>query len=138
MDIRIMLADDQAMMRTAMRNLLMTQTDVVSVALANDGAQAVAVSCQGGVDVAVLDISMPGVNGITALVTLQRELPRLPVVMLSTTTDAQVVRRCLKLGALGYVAKQSACDELIKAVRAVLAGETYLCRIVRESLAAYR
>jgi len=74
MGIRVMLADDQATMRDAMRNLLMLATDVVSVALANDGAQAVLLGRKGGVDVAVLDIQMPVLSGIRALETLQREL----------------------------------------------------------------
>src|SRR5688572_22475369 len=119
-----MLADDQATMRDAMRNLLMLSTDVVSVALANDGAQAILLGREGGLDVAVLDIQMPVMSGMRALEALQRERPSLPVVMLSTSTDAYTVQQCLKLGAFGFVSKLSASDELVAAVRAVAAGET--------------
>jgi DNA-binding NarL/FixJ family response regulator len=131
-----MLADDQATMRDAMRNLLMLSTDVVSVALANDGAQAILLGREGGLDVAVLDIQMPVMSGMRALEALQRERPSLPVVMLSTSTDAYTVQQCLKLGAIGFVSKLSASDELVAAVRAVAVGTAYLCRIVRASLAA--
>jgi DNA-binding NarL/FixJ family response regulator len=76
---------------------------------------------------------MPDVNGIVALETIKREQPGLPVVMLSTSIDPTTVRHCLKLGATGFVAKQSAFDELAKAVHAVIAGEEYLCKVVRKA-----
>lgn len=130
-----MLADDQATMRHAMRNLLMQAMEVASVALVNDGEQAVVLGRKGGLDVAVLDIQMPVLSGIRALEALQRELPSLPVVMLSISTDAFTIQQCLKLGASGFVSKLSADAELVEAVRAVAAGKTYLCQIVRASLA---
>jgi DNA-binding NarL/FixJ family response regulator len=136
MNLRVMLADDQATMRNAMQTILMLAMNVVSVMLANDGEQAVRLCRKGGLDVAVLDIQMPVLSGIKALKILQRELPSLPVVMLSTSTEAYTVRQCLKLGAAGFVAKLSACEELVAAVQAVAVGESYLCEIVRASLAS--
>jgi DNA-binding NarL/FixJ family response regulator len=131
-----MLADDQATMRNTMRNLLMLTREVASVALANDGEQAVQLCRRGGLDVAVLDIQMPVLSGIKALKALQREMPSLPVIMLSNSTEAYTVRQCLKLGAAGFVAKLSAYEELLAAVRAVALGRSYLCQIVKASLAS--
>jgi DNA-binding NarL/FixJ family response regulator len=133
---RILYADDQLIMRTMVQDHLLKSPYVHSVELAIDGAQAIDLSRQSHFDAVVLDIAMPGVNGITALKSLQQEQPRLPVVMLSTSTDALTVRQCLKLGALGFVAKQSAYDALLPAIRALVAGEAYLCQVVKASLTA--
>ena len=140
--MNVLIADDQAIMRSRMRDVLTREPDVLTVALANDGAEAIERSRANSLDVVVMDITMPRVNGIVALTTLQGEWPTLPVVMVSVTADAYTVRNCLALGAKGFVAKESSPDELIKALRAVLAGEIYLCRVVRAALAgageAYR
>jgi DNA-binding NarL/FixJ family response regulator len=130
----ILFADDQAVMRDAVSGVLLHELDVAAVSLAVDGAEAISLCGHNHFDAVVLDIAMPVCNGIQALQAINQAQPSLPVVMLSTSIDTQTVQRCLTLGALGFVAKQSAYDELIKAVRAVLAGETYLCRIVQESL----
>jgi DNA-binding NarL/FixJ family response regulator len=134
---RILYADDQLLMRTMVQELLMEAADVHSVELASDGAQAIDLSRQSHLDAVVLDIAMPGVNGIMALTTLHQERPSLPIIMLSTSTDEHTVRHCLKLGALGFVAKNSAYDELMLAIRVVVAGAPYLCRVVKASLARY-
>ena len=106
--LRILLADDQLAIRTITYDHCIKEPDVQSVALAIDGAQAIDLSRLDHLDVAVLDIAMPGVNGIMALTILQQERPSLPVVMFSLSVDANMVRHCLKLGALGFVSKQSA------------------------------
>jgi DNA-binding NarL/FixJ family response regulator len=133
---RILFADDQAYMRSKVAELLANEPDVHELELANGGAQAIELSRQSHLDAVVLDISMPGVNGITALATLQQEQPRLPVVMLSAHADAFTVRRCLQLGAAGHVAKEVAAEELMLAIRAVITGKTYLCKVSRALLAA--
>jgi DNA-binding NarL/FixJ family response regulator len=137
LDIRVWLADDQVIIRKAMHDVLIKEPDVAAVALANDVAHAVEISRTERIDVAVLDMAMPGVNGYRALAMLKQERPSLPLVMLSLITAPLTVQRCLRLGASGYVTKQSAYGELIYAIRAALVGETYLCRIARESLAAH-
>ena len=130
----ILFADDQAVMRDAVSNVLRKEPDVAAVSLAADGAEAVELCGQSRFHAVVLDIAMPVLSGIQALGAIKQLWPSLPVVMLSTSTDAYTVRQCLKLGALGFVAKQSAFDELIKAIRVVLTGQTYLCSVVREAL----
>jgi DNA-binding NarL/FixJ family response regulator len=134
MPITVLLADDQAQVRRSLAEWLFEQADIVHVAQVENGAQALAVCRQLRFDVAVLDVAMPVMNGVQALLALHRELPRLPIIMLSLTSDAAAVRHCLKAGALGYVAKPSAAEELLAAIRAVVAGQTYLCRLVQAAL----
>jgi DNA-binding NarL/FixJ family response regulator len=126
--MRVLIADDQCMMREALRALFLKAPDIENVTEAADGAEVIEHVRRETFDVVVLDIAMPNVSGIAALATIKREQPALPVVMYSTTADEFTVRKCLAMGAAGYVAKESAFDELIQAVRAVIAGQKYLCR----------
>jgi DNA-binding NarL/FixJ family response regulator len=132
---RILLADDQPPVRNSVYNLLVVEPDVLDVVLAQDGAEAIDLSRQSHLDAVVLDIAMPVMNGIQALTQLQQEQPRLPVVMFSNSIGASTVRRCMRLGARGFVAKESAFEELMAAIRTVVRGQTYLCQVVLRSIA---
>ncbi len=134
--MRVLLADDQGAMRAAMKAFLLHEPDIEFVMVATDGAEAIELSRTGIFDVVVLDVAMPGVNGIVALATIKAEQPTLAVIMFSTRTDAVTVRHCRAKGANGYVAKQSASDDLIPAVHAVYAGEEYYCGVIQGALAA--
>ena len=133
---RILLADDHPLILKRIYKLLIQEADIHAVEMAHGGARAITLSRQSHLDAVVLDISMPDVGGVVVLATLQQEQPRLPVLMLSTHANAYTIRHCLRLGALGYVAKESVVDSLMPALRLIIAGETYLCPVAQASLAA--
>lgn len=132
--IRILLADDHSVMRTGLRLVLERQDDFEVVAEASDGRQAVAMAQQHQPEVAVLDITMPNLNGIEAARQITASLPQTCVVMLSMHSDEAYVLRALKAGARGYLLKESAEGELIDAVRAVSQGKAFFSPAVSRVL----
>jgi DNA-binding NarL/FixJ family response regulator len=136
--IRILLADDHAMVRDGLAALLGKQDDFEVVALAANGLEAVEQSSLLKPDVALIDIVMPGLNGIEATAHIHRENPSIHIVVVSMHSDIDYVYRALRAGAQGYVAKTSAGVDLVEAVRSVLAGRRYLSRGIPESVLDYR
>jgi len=126
MTIRILLADDHLVVRQGLRALLSAQPDIEVIAEAGDGREAVQLASTERPDVAVIDISMPLLNGIEATQQLVSSTPEVAVVILSMHGDEEYIRRSLRAGALGYVLKQSADTELIMAIRAAHRGESFL------------
>jgi two-component system, NarL family, response regulator NreC len=124
--LRIFLADDHLMIREGLKLMINSQPDMQVVGEAGDGRSAVNQAIELKPDVAVLDISMPQLNGLQATEALKQALPRLKVLILTRHTDAGHLQQLLHAGAAGYILKQSAADELIRALRAVIAGGTYL------------
>ena len=124
--LRIFLADDHAMIRDGLKVLINSQSDMEVIGEANNGKAAVQQIPPLQPDVAVLDISMPELNGLHATEALKKALPRLKIIILTRHTDAGHLQQLLRAGAAGYILKQSAADELIRAIRAVIAGGTYL------------
>ncbi len=118
MTIRVLLADDHQIVRQGLRALLAAQPDVQVVAEAGDGREAVQLAEEHRPDVAVLDLSMPLLNGLEATRQIQSRVPEVAVVILSMHPDEEYVRQALQAGALGYVLKQSADSELKMAIRA--------------------
>jgi DNA-binding NarL/FixJ family response regulator len=133
--IRVLLADDHAIMRSGLRLLLERERDFVVVGEACDGRAAVDWLDREPADVVVMDIGMPGLNGIEAAAEMTRRHPAAAVVMLSMHSDETYVLRCLRAGARGYVLKESAEGELIAAIRAVRAGRSYFSPKVQRLLA---
>jgi two-component system response regulator NreC len=125
-NLRVLLADDHAVVRAGLKALLEAQPDLSVVGEAADGRTAVDLACQLLPDVAVVDVSMPGLGGAEVTERIARDCPRVRVVALTAHEESGYVRRLLAAGAAGYVLKRSAADELVRAVRAVAAGETYL------------
>jgi len=134
MSIRILLADDHAVMRTGLRLVLERQSDFEVVAEAADGREAVALAEKFKPDVAVLDIGMPNLNGIEATRQIGTANPNLPVVILSMHSDEAYVLRALKAGARGYLLKESAESDLIGAIRAVNSGKAFFSPAVSRML----
>jgi two-component system, NarL family, response regulator NreC len=123
--IRVLLADDHAIVRSGLRLLLERQPDIRVTGEAADGRAALDALDREAADVAVLDVAMPGLNGIEAAGQISRRNPDIAIVMLSMHSDETYVLRCLRAGAHAYVLKESAEAELIAAIRAAHAGRTY-------------
>jgi DNA-binding NarL/FixJ family response regulator len=130
--IRILLVDDHVLVRAGIRALLESVEGVAVVAEASDGREAVALARQHQPDLVVMDISMQGLNGIEATEAILSEAPAMKVLMLSVHAGEEIVRRALRAGASGYVAKDSLPAELRLALEAIERGEMYLSpRIAR-------
>jgi DNA-binding NarL/FixJ family response regulator len=124
--LRILLAEDHLVVREGLRALLEAQPGLAVVGEAADGLTAVAQAIALAPDVAVVDLSLPELGGAEVTERIRRECPGTRVVALTAHEDPAYVRRLLAAGASGYVPKRAAADELVRAVRAVAAGETYL------------
>lgn len=124
--IRVLLADDHAMVREGVRLCLEGMGDIAVVGEADDGYQAVRLVGELQPDVAVLDVTMPRLNGIEALRQIKRDHPGTAVVVLSMHDNEAYVIQALQAGASGYVLKRTAATELGTAIRAATSGEVYL------------
>lgn len=126
MTIRVMLADDHKILREALRTVLDREADISVVAEANDGLETLRIAKDVLPEIIVMDIGMPGMGGIEAAHRLQKEHPEIKVLALSTFFDRKIVQQMLEAGASGYVAKSAGGDELLRGIRAVAMGNTYL------------
>ena len=132
--IRILLADDHKLMRSGLRLLIEQQPDLSVVGEAGDGREAVSMVKSLRPDVTVMDIGMPNLNGIEASHQITHSHPEIAVVMLSMHADESYVLRALKAGAKGYLLKDSAEADLIRAVRAVAGGKSFFSPVVSKVL----
>jgi len=135
--LRILVADDHAIVREGLKQILAETSDIVVGGEASDGNQALNQARTAAYDLVLLDIAMPGMNGLEVLKQLKSERPDLPVLMLSMYPEEQFAVRTLKAGASGYLTKQSAPSELIAAIRKVCNGGKYVTSSLAESLAVY-
>jgi DNA-binding NarL/FixJ family response regulator len=133
--IRIALVDDHAMVRAGLRQFFYDQADFCVVAEAASGREALDIVRAGGVDVLLLDIAMPGQNGVDVLAAIRARAPELPVLILSGFAEAQYAVTLLRQGASGYLSKDCDPDQLVKAVRTVYRGRRYISAGVAERLA---
>jgi two-component system, NarL family, response regulator NreC len=134
MKIRIIVADDHAIIREGLRVMLGNQPDMEVVAVATNGREAIRLVDEDEPDVAVIDISMPELNGIEAI---QQMLPRhsdIKVIVLSIHETKPYVYRAMKAGVKGYLIKETAGLEVVEAVRAVYRGERYLSQRIADLL----
>jgi two-component system, NarL family, response regulator DesR len=130
--IRVLLAEDQAMVRGALRALLELEEDLEVVAEVGRGDQVVAAAREHAADVALLDIEMPGADGLAAARALATELPSCRAVVLTTFGRPGFLRRAMEVGAAGFLVKDAPVADLARAIRAVVAGE----RVIDRDLAA--
>ena len=121
---RVLLADDHRVLLAGLKELLTGEYDLVGTVV--DGNGLVAAAAKLRPDVAVVDIAMPGMNGIDAMRRIRATFPGIKFVILSVHSDAAYVEEALRAGAQGYVLKQAAAEELFTALRAVMAGRTYV------------
>ena len=124
--MRVLLADDHALVRAGIRALLTGLPDVESVIEAGDGQEALSLLRELKPDVALVDIAMPGLNGLELAARVMREAPGTRLVILSMHGTPGHVAQALRAGVCGYLLKDSAADELPVLLRAVMRGETYL------------
>ena len=124
--MRVLLADDHTLVRAGIRVLLTALPEVESVVEAGDGQQALALLLETRPDVALIDIGMPGLNGLELAARVSREAPGTRLVILSMHGTPAHVAQALRVGVVGYVLKDAAADELPVLLRAVMRGETYL------------
>jgi len=132
--IRILLADDHQLMRSGVRLMLEREPDLSVVGEASDGREAVSLAKTLKPEVAVMDIGMPNLNGIEAAHQMTQENPELAIVIVSMHSDESYVLRALKAGARGYLLKDSAEADLIKAVHVVYAGKSFFSPAVSKVL----
>ena len=123
---RVLLADDHKLFRAGIRSLLATMDDVEVVAEASDGRESLKLASAHRPDVVLMDIVMPGLNGLDAVARLVREIPRTHVIMLSMNADEDSVLMALRAGALSYLVKTADPAELALAIRAAMRGERFL------------
>ena len=126
MPYRILLADDHKIIRDGLRSLLGKEEDMVVVAEAENGRKALQLTRKLSPDVIIMDVSMPDLNGIDATRQIIGEQPGIKIVALSMHSEKQFVEGMLKAGVSGYLLKDTAFEELIKAIRVVCAGKKYL------------
>lgn len=125
-EIRLLLADDHAVVRSGLRLLLEAQPDIVIVGEVENGADAIRRTTDLRPDVVLMDIEMPGMNGIEATRRIKAESAKTAVLALTMYEDDQYFFEMLRAGASGYVPKRAAPDELVSAIRAVSRGEVFL------------
>ncbi|MFD9605444.1 response regulator [Streptomyces sp. NPDC057908] len=130
--IRLLLAEDQSMVREALAALLGLEPDIEVVAQVARGDEVLAAAHEHRIDVALLDIEMPGMTGIDAAAALRRELPAVKVVVVTTFGRPGYLRRAMESGADAFLVKDAPASQLASAVRKVLAGE----RVIDPTLAA--
>jgi DNA-binding NarL/FixJ family response regulator len=134
MSIRILLADDHRILREGLRSLLAQQSDIVVVGEASDGETAVALARELRPDIVIMDVVMPGLGGVEATRQIRTGLRDTKVIGLSMHSDRRFVSEMLRAGALGYLVKDSAFEELNQAVRTVMQGRPYLSVAITGSL----
>lgn len=126
MSIRVLLADDHKIIRQGLRALLEKQQDIEVVAEAEDGRSAVRLAAETAPDVVIMDVTMPDLNGAEATKQILSKSPDIKVVALSMHSDSLFVTEMLKSGAVGYLLKDCAFEELAKAIRTVIDNKNYL------------
>jgi two-component system, NarL family, response regulator NreC len=126
MVIKVLIADDHAIVRAGLRTLIKAETDLILVGEATGGLEAIEKVHELSPDVLVLDISMPDIDGIEVIRTLKSESSPCAILILTVHEDEALLREVIKLGAAGYIIKHAAESELIAAVRSVFRGDLYI------------
>lgn len=134
MSIRIMIADDHAVVRDGLKMILESEENMQIVALAADGHEAVALAERCRPHVVIMDISMPGLGGIEAARLIRERLPLVKVMVLSMHHSTEHIYRALHVGVQGYLLKESAGSEVATAVRAVMKGNRFFGKGVEQPL----
>lgn len=133
--ITILIADDHRLMREGLKKIVQEEQDMSVVGEASNGHEVLRLIKETSPDVLVMDIMMPGLNGFDALKELRRQKIKIPILILSMYPEERYATRVLKAGASGYITKESAPHELVKAIRKVASGGKYISAIAAEQFA---
>jgi len=133
--IKVLLADDHTIVREGLRRVLEESNEIKVIAEAADGETAFDQAIEKKPDVAVIDISMPGMDGLEVVTRMSSYCPEIPVLILTMHDEEQYVIRAIEAGAMGYVTKQSAPEQLVAAVKKIHEGGRYLTEKASEALA---
>ncbi len=134
MSIKVLIADDHGIVRVGLRKILETQREIVVAGEAADGHEIIELCRKIPCDIIIMDIAMPGVNGIDAFQTIRTTMPLIRCIILSMYDDSEHVARAFQAGASGYLLKGVAGDEIIAAIREVMEGRSYLGKGVESLL----
>jgi two-component system invasion response regulator UvrY len=134
--MRILLADDHSIVRRGLKDILTEEYPNATVEQVGDGFELLKQLRNGRWDIVISDLSMPGKNGLETLKQMKSEFPLVPVLILSMYPEDLYAIRVLKAGASGYMTKETATEELIKAVRLILQGRKYITPTVAEKMAS--
>ncbi len=135
--IRVLIADDHPIVRHGIGQLLAAEPDMTVAGEAATSAEVLDVLEDGACDLLLLDLNLPGRGGQDVLTDVRSRYPALPVLVLTMHNEAQFAVRAIKGGATGYLTKDSAGDELVRAVRTVVSGQRYVASALAEPLATY-
>lgn len=124
--IRIFLADDHAVVRAGLKALISAESDMEIVGEAEDGRQALALIPSCAPDIAILDVSMPELNGVGAALSLRQDQPAVKIITLTLHEDVGYVRELFDAGVMGYVLKRTGAQEIVRAIRIVHAGDSFI------------
>lgn len=133
--INILIADDHPIVRTGLKLTITDQPDMKVICEASNGFEVLELLKKNKVDVVILDISMPGLSGLEALVQVRNLYPTLPVLILSVLSEEVYAVKTLKAGANGFIHKETIPEELVKAIRKIAAGGLYISSVMAEKFA---
>jgi DNA-binding NarL/FixJ family response regulator len=133
--MKILLIDDHAVVRSGLRQILADEFPGAKFKEADSASAGLALALQASFDLVLLDVALPGRSGLDVLADLRKACPKLPVLMLSMHPEEEFAVRAIRAGAIGYLTKQSAAEELVAAVRKALAGGRYVSAALGEKLA---
>lgn len=135
--VKVLLADDHGIVRKGIKALIESGSDMCVVAEASTGAEAISMVNEHVPEVVILDLSMPGRNGLEVLKDIKKSHPGIPVIVLSMHPEDQYAVRAFRAGAAGYMTKESATEELVSAIHLACSGGKYISPSVAELLANY-
>ncbi len=135
--IKVLLADDHSIVREGLRRIVEESGDIEVVAEAADGREAILSVRREQPDVAIIDISMPVLDGLEVITQLKAEFPKMPILVLTMHEEHQYVIRAIETGAMGYITKKSAPEQLVTAIRKVHSGSRFLTPEAAEALALH-
>jgi len=134
--IKILIADDHPLIRNGLKQIISRESDIEVACEAANAVEVFDLINKNNIDVLILDISMPGMSGFEILDKLKQKLPKLPVLMLSALSEELYALKTLKAGASGFINKESAPEELVKAIRKVFSGGLFVSPYLAEKLAS--
>lgn len=133
--IRILLVDDHELVRTGFEALLNAVEDMTVVGVAQSGEEAVSAAVKLSADVVLMDVNMPGIGGVEACRRILRQDSAVKIIAISAQNDGPIPQQLLKIGVMGFVSKGSSLEEMVLAIRKVMAGKRYLCTEVANNMA---